>query len=215
MAGVCVPASGISRSTNDTLGVNPAPPNSAAAPDRVPFGGPAPAAPRFSATRCVALLEPKGTRPGERQNVGRLASECSENQSARSEPAHARRLCHGLLATAHVRRWGSCGGVHVARGPPGAFSVPCKSFTRVSRLGQRPWHARHQECEIGRVALLPRHTSISGESDVLCRWHGASAKAQVARKSRVARMAQRHRFEQVNARISTALHRGSASHGYQ
>src|ERR1051325_2412681 len=126
MAGVCVPASGISRSTNDTLGVNPAPPNSAAAPDRVPFGGPAPAAPRFSATRCVALLEPKGTRPGERQNVGRLASECSENQSARSEPAHARRLCHGLLATAHVRRWGSCGGVHVARGPPGAFSVPCK-----------------------------------------------------------------------------------------
>jgi hypothetical protein len=36
-----------------------APPNSAAAPDRVPFGGPAPAAPRFSATRCVALWEPK------------------------------------------------------------------------------------------------------------------------------------------------------------
>ena len=31
------------------------PPNSAAAPDRVPFAGPAPAAPRFSATRCVAL----------------------------------------------------------------------------------------------------------------------------------------------------------------
>src|SRR5262249_29897038 len=46
-------------------------PNSAAAPDRVPFVGPAPAAPRFSATLCVALQEPKGTRSGERQSVGR------------------------------------------------------------------------------------------------------------------------------------------------
>jgi hypothetical protein len=35
-------------------------------------------APRFSATLRVALRERKGTRPGERQSVGRLRSECLE-----------------------------------------------------------------------------------------------------------------------------------------
>src|SRR5205807_6249996 len=50
------------------------PPNSAAAPDRVPFAGPAPAAPRFSATLRVALREPEGTRPGERQTVRQAES---------------------------------------------------------------------------------------------------------------------------------------------
>ena len=89
----------------------------------------------------------EGTRSGERQNVGRLASECSITESALSARAHPRRHCHGLLATAHALRWGSCGRVHVAREPPGAFSAPCKALTRDSRLGQRSWHARQRYSE--------------------------------------------------------------------
>jgi hypothetical protein len=78
----------------------------------------------------------------------------------------------------------------VAREAPGTFSVPCTAFTRVSRIEQRSWRARHQECEIGRVALLPRHASSAAKSGTTCRRHGASATAWRGQDLRSARSPQ-------------------------
>ena len=96
-------------------------------------------APRFSAARCVALWGRQGTRSGERQNVGRLASECSETEisavgtSARSSSLprlvkQQRTFC----AAAHAVE------CTFAREPPGAFSVPFKASRESAASGSTP-----------------------------------------------------------------------------
>src|SRR5689334_3300561 len=79
----------------------------------------------FSATRCVALPERTGRARVSGRTLGGLPPNVVKHKAAPSAPAHARRLCHGLLAMAHVLRCGSCDRAIFARETPGAFNVPC------------------------------------------------------------------------------------------
>ena len=89
----------------------------------------------FSATRCVAL--PK--RTGRARVSGRTLGGLPPNVLNRNQRGWHQRTLIVFAMTCWQKRT-FCAAAHAvectfAREPPGAFSVPCKAFTRVSRLG--------------------------------------------------------------------------------
>jgi hypothetical protein len=111
----------------------------------------------------------------------RMFGETNQRRRHRRTPIVFATAC---WQTAHVQRWGLCGGVYLCARAARHVSRSLQSITRVGRLGEFPWQARHQECEIQHVAPLPRQTSSAAESRVSCRWRGASAKAWCGQESR-------------------------------